>query len=119
MLSENEKFVIKEVYQSIRAMETLTTLCDGYGGRFAGTEENNMSAEYILGLFEENEFDDPHLERFTFPGCKVGDSSLTIKGSNSNIQTLTLPMTPTGAIARARSVSLLRSLVIMEVKTTR
>ena len=98
MLSEAEKQVQKEAYQSTRAHETLTTLCDEFGGRFAGTEENDQAAEYILGLFEENGFDNPHLERFTFQGCSVGDSSLTIKSTNRNIPTLTLPMTPSGPV---------------------
>jgi hypothetical protein len=98
MLSETERHVLREAYQSRRAMDNLITLCDEYDGRFAGSEENNEAAEYILGLFEEYGFDDPHLEHFTFPGCRVGESSLTIKGSNRDIQTLTLPMTPSGAI---------------------
>lgn len=98
MLSEAERSVVKEAYESRRAMDTLITLCDEYGGRFAGTDENNQAAEYILGLFEENGFHDPHLEPFTFPGCRVGESSLTIKGSNRSIQTLTLPMTSSGTV---------------------
>jgi aminopeptidase YwaD len=98
MLTEAERSVIKEAYQSRRAMETLATLCDDYGGRFAGTDENNQAAEYLLGLFEENGFDDPHIESFTFLGCRVGESSLSIKGSNRAIQTLTLPMTPSASV---------------------
>ena len=98
MLSETEKKVVKEAYNSTRAMTTLTTLCDEYGGRFAGSEENKRAAEYILGLFEENEFNDPHLEEFTFMGCEVEESSLTIKGTNRKLETLTLPMTPSGSI---------------------
>jgi Iap family predicted aminopeptidase len=98
MLSDSERIVLKEAYQSKQTLETLTTLCDDYGGRFAGTEENNLAAEYILGLFEENGFNAPHLEHFTFPGCRVGESSLTIKGSDRIIQTLTLPMTPSGFV---------------------
>ena len=53
MLNETEKKTLKEAYKSTRAMETLTTLCDEYGGRFAGTEENREAAEYILGIYEE------------------------------------------------------------------
>ena len=98
MLNDSERHVLKEAYSSRRAMDNLTILCDEYGGRFAGSEENKQAAEYILGLFEEYGFNEPHLERFTFPGCRVGVSSLTIKGSNRCIQTLTLPMTPSGEV---------------------
>ena len=34
-------------------MRNLTVLCDEYGGRFAGTPENQSAAEYLLGKFEE------------------------------------------------------------------
>jgi hypothetical protein len=94
MLSKTEKIVLKEAYRSDKAMETLITLCDDYGGRFAGTEENQMAAEYILSLYEDYNFNNPHLEHFSFPGCKVGESSLIIKGTNRAIETLSLPMAP-------------------------
>jgi hypothetical protein len=97
MLNEAERCILKEAYSSGRAMDNLTTLCDEYGGRFAGSDENR-AAEYVLSLYEEYGFDDPHLEQFSFPGCRVGESSLTIKGSNRWIQTLTLPMTPSGVV---------------------
>jgi len=39
------------------------------------------------------------LEAFTFMGCRVGDSSLAIKGAvPKHVQTLTLPMTPSGTV---------------------
>jgi Iap family predicted aminopeptidase len=98
MLSKTEKTVLKEAYKSDKAMETLITLCDEYGGRFAGTEENKMAAEYILSLYEDYNFNNPLLEHFSFPGCKVGESSLIIKGTNRAIETLSLPMTANGTI---------------------
>jgi Iap family predicted aminopeptidase len=99
MLSKEEKVITKEVYSSKRCLENLTTLCDDYGGRFAGTEECNAAAEYILGLYEDYGLSDPHLEPFKFMGCRVGNSSLTIKGPvPKQVQTLTLPMTPSGTV---------------------
>jgi Iap family predicted aminopeptidase len=98
MLSKVERKVLDEAYRSSKAYDDLVTLCDKYGGRFAGSEENKEAAEYILGLYEDNGFDNPHLETFTFKGCKVGDSSLVIKGSRLTIETLTLPMTRTGTV---------------------
>ena len=98
MLSKVERRILDEAYNSTKAYEDLITLCDSYGGRFAGSEENKEAAEYILGLFEDNGFDNPHLEKFIFKGCQVGDSSLEIKGSSQGINTLTLPMTTTGTV---------------------
>lgn len=98
MLTPIERKIQEEAYSSKKAMKNLTTLCDEYGGRFAGTQENMDSAEYLLGLFEEYQFNDPHLEHFTFKGCTVGESGLKVLGSGRIISTLTLPMTPSGIV---------------------
>lgn len=97
MLDASERKVLGEAYSSEKAMKNLTTLCDTYGGRFAGSKENREAAEYILGLYEDYGFNDPHLESFRFMGCKVGESSLKIRNHSANIKTLTLPMTPNGS----------------------
>lgn len=99
MLSKEEMVIRREAYSGRSSLDNLTTLCDDYGGRFAGTEECDAAAEFILGLYEDYGFSDPHLESFTFMGCRVGDSSLAIKGSGPKVvQTLTLPMTPSGTV---------------------
>jgi len=93
-----EKKIIGEAYTSTRPLENLTILCDDYGGRFAGTEENREAAEYILGVYEEYGLSDPHLEPFTFQGCEVGESSFRVRGpTTKDVPTLTLPMTPGGS----------------------
>ena len=90
--------MLREAYSSEKALVNLTELCDTYGGRFAGSKENRDSAEFILGLYEDYGFNDPHLESFRFMGCQVGESSLKIRNHPSNIKTLTLPMTPEGSV---------------------
>jgi len=98
MLNEAERRIIGEAYTSTRPLENLTTLCDDYGGRFAGSEENREAAEYILGVYEEYDLGEPHLEPFTFQGCEVGESSLRVRGPTvKDVPTLTLPMTPSGS----------------------
>jgi aminopeptidase YwaD len=97
MLDTAERKVLGEAYSSEKAMDNLTTLCDTFGGRFAGSRENRESAEYILGLFEDFGFNDPHLESFRFMGCQVGESSLDIRNHSAKIKVLTLPMTPSGS----------------------
>ena len=54
MLSKVEQKVLDKAYSSNKAYDDLVTLCDRYGGRFAGSEENREAAEYILGLYEDN-----------------------------------------------------------------
>jgi hypothetical protein len=96
-LSDVERRILGEAYSSSEAMENLTILCDDFGGRFAGTQENREAAEFILGRFEEYEFEYPHLETFRFPGCEVGPSVLQIvEPIRKSIPCLTLPMTASG-----------------------
>jgi len=97
MLGNTERKVLGEAYSSNKALDDLTTLCDTYGGRFAGSKENREATEYIVGLYEENGLNDPHLEPFRFKGCQVGESSLEVKNHPTRINTLTLPMTPSGS----------------------
>ncbi len=52
-LSGVERRILGEAYSGSEAMRNLTVLCDEYGGRFAGTPENQSAAEYLLGKFED------------------------------------------------------------------
>ena len=92
-----EKRVLKEIYSNFEAIKNLELLCDDFGGRFSGTEENKAAADFMLRKFEEYGFETPHLESFTFKGCTVGKSSLEITDPvKRNIPCLTLPMTTSG-----------------------
>jgi hypothetical protein len=96
-LSGVERRILGEVYSTSEAMTNLTVLCDDFGGRLAGTEENKAAAEFILGRFEEYGFEDPHLESFRFQGCEVGPSRLeVVEPVRKSIPCLTLPMTASG-----------------------
>jgi len=92
-LSDVERKLLGEIYSSSEAMDNLTVLCDEYGGRFVGTPENRAAAEFTLSKFEKYEFENPHLEAFKTPGCKVISSSLEIVKPKKKISCLTLPMT--------------------------
>jgi hypothetical protein len=96
-LDDVERRILGEAHSSSEAMETLTALCDDYGGRFAGTPENRAAAEFLLGRFEECGFEAPHLETFKFMGCEVGPSKLQIlEPIGKEVPCLTLPMTAPG-----------------------
>lgn len=97
-LSSAENKILGEIYSSSKAMDNLTVLCDEYGGRFVGTPENRNAAEFLLSKFEEYEFENPHLEEFKTPACKVKYSSLEIAKPEKKIPCLTLPMTASGEI---------------------
>ena len=95
-LSKSESKILGEIYSSSEAMDNLTVLCDEFGGRFVGTPENRAAAEFVLGKFEEYGFENPHLEAFKTPGCRVGSSSLEIVKPVQEVPCLTLPMTASG-----------------------
>jgi hypothetical protein len=103
-LSEVERRILGEAYSSSEAMVNLSVLCADFGGRFAGSPENEAAAEFILGLFEKYGFDDPHIEPFSFTGCEVGPSTLrVVEPIEKTIPCLTLPMTEPG-VAEAELV---------------
>jgi hypothetical protein len=96
-LTDVERRIIGEIYSSYEAIDNLTVLCDEYGGRLAGSPENNGAAEFILSKYEEYGFDDPHLETFTFPGDDVISSKLEIvEPVKKTVSCLTLPSTVSG-----------------------
>jgi hypothetical protein len=98
-LSDVERRILGDAYSSSEAMRNLTVMCDEYGGRFSGTPENRGAADFLLGKFEEYGFEDPHLESFTFNGCKVGTSTLEIiEPIRRIVSCLTLPMTGSGDV---------------------
>ncbi|MFQ6053122.1 MAG: M28 family peptidase [Candidatus Bathyarchaeia archaeon] len=96
---EVEKRILGEVYSSAEPMENLTVLCDDFGGRFAGTPENRRAAEFILGKFEEYGLENPRLEAFTFPGCEVISSKLSVvEPVEREVPCIALPMTVSGEV---------------------
>ncbi len=97
-ISDVEKAILGEIYSSSEAMRNLTILCDEYGGRLAGSEENRGAAEFILGKYEEYGFENPHLESFKFPGDDVVSSELELLEPKKTVPCLTLPSTVTGEV---------------------
>ena len=98
-LSNIEKNIIGDIRSSSEAMDNLIVLCDEYGGRLAGSEENRKAAEFLLGKFKEYEFEDPHLESFKFPGSEVISGKLEmLEPLRKDIPCICLPMTVTGQV---------------------
>jgi len=98
-LGEAEERILGEVYSSSEPLENLEILCDEFGGRLAGSRENRLAAEFILGKYEEYGFEDPHIESFAFPGCEVGSSRLEIiEPVGKKVSCLTLPRTASGGV---------------------
>ncbi len=98
-LSDIEKKIIGDIRASSEALDNLIVLCDEFGGRLAGSEENRKAAEFILGKFKEYGFENPHLESFKFPGSEVISGKLEIVDPvKKEIPCICLPMTVTGEV---------------------
>jgi hypothetical protein len=98
-LSDIEKKIIGDIRSSSEALDNLIVLCDEFGGRLAGSEENRKAAKFILGKFKEYGFENPHLESFKFPGSEVISGKLEMLSPvKKEIPCICLPMTVTGDV---------------------
>jgi len=78
MVSDIEKDVLGEIWASNEAYETLIHLCDEFGSRFAGTEGEKPSAEYIASKLIEYGLEKVALDDFLYVGWKRGEAKLEL-----------------------------------------
>jgi len=78
MTSEIEKDVLGEIWSSNEAYENLIHLCDEFGSRFAGTEGEKPSAEYIASKLKEYGLDNVSLDDFLYVGWKRGEAKMEL-----------------------------------------
>jgi Iap family predicted aminopeptidase len=98
-ISKIEKAIIGEIQGSSEAMDNLIVLCDEFGGRLAGSENNKGAAEFILSKYEEYGFENPHLESFKFPGTEAILGRLEIVDPvKREIPCICLPRTVSGDV---------------------
>jgi len=78
MTSEIEKDVLGEIWSSNEAYETLIHLCDEFGSRFAGTEGEKPSAEFIASKLNVYGLDNVSLDDFLYVGWRRGEAKLEL-----------------------------------------
>jgi len=76
MASELEKKVLGEIWSSNEAYDNLVHMCDEYGSRFAGTEGERPSAEFMAEKLEEYGLENVALDDFKYVGWKRGPARL-------------------------------------------
>jgi len=76
MASELEKKVLGEIWASNEAYDNLVHMCDEYGSRFAGTDGERPSAEYMAKKLEEYGLENVALDEFKYVGWKRGPARL-------------------------------------------
>ena len=92
---EVEQRIVGDCYTSREVMETLITLCDGFGSRFGGTEGERKAAEWLRAKMEEYRLQEAQLEPVSYIGWVRGEAKLEIVSPIQKvIPCISLPHSP-------------------------
>lgn len=87
--------MVGDIYTSNEALHNLLALCDGLGGRFAGSAEEKLASEYIVERFSEYGLPLVEQEAVTYTGWRRGDAQLEIVDPlQQAMPCITLPHSP-------------------------
>jgi len=67
-----EKQLIGELTTSREAWSNLVVLCDQFGSRFGGTEDEKGARDFLLSKMQQYSLDNPHTEEFSYTGWVRG-----------------------------------------------
>ena len=101
--SKIETEVLGDIWISNEAYENLTVLCDEFGSRFAGTEGEKPSAEFMAEKLQGYGLENVALDDFKYTGWERGEAKLEVLTPRREIlyaQSLAL-CPPTPPISRA------------------
>lgn len=92
---EIDRLIVGDVYTSTAVMDTLTTLCDGFGSRFGGTTGEQEAVAFMQRILTEYGLQNVHAEPVQYIGWRRGDVSLTVTEPVTRpIPAITLPHSP-------------------------
>ncbi len=96
MLEEVEKKIISEGYSSRKAYNLLENLCENFGARFAGSEEEREAADFLADKMKDYGLQNVDMQGFTYEGWERGESCLKIitEESEDNFDCIGLPYSP-------------------------
>lgn len=77
-IGQIEREAVGSIWTQSRAMEHLIALCDGFGGRFAGSSLELQAGDYLLQHLQALGLDHVHAEPFHYLGWERGPSSLAL-----------------------------------------
>jgi Zn-dependent M28 family amino/carboxypeptidase len=87
--------MVGDCYTSREVMDTLITLCDGFGSRFGGTEGERKAAEFLKARMQGYGLKNVHLEPVEYTGWIRGDAKLKIVSPIQKvIPCISLPHSP-------------------------
>ncbi len=87
--------IIGDTYTSTETLDNLTILCDDFGARFGGSDEEHQAAEFMAAKFKEYGLHNVHLEPVEFTGWTRGQARLEIiEPIQKTLPCITLPHSP-------------------------
>jgi Zn-dependent M28 family amino/carboxypeptidase len=94
-----EQRMVGDCYTSREVMDTLITLCDGFGSRFGGTQGERRAAEYLRAKMDAYGLKDAHLEPVEYVGWVRGEVKLEIVSPiEREIPCISLPHSPAASL---------------------
>lgn len=88
-----------DIYTSPEVMLNLEILCDDFGSRWGGSEEEGRAAEFLRQRFEAYGLSDARLEPFEYVGWVRGPATLRIVSPiERTLPCFSLPMCPAAAV---------------------
>lgn len=95
MTNNVEKLTLGDIWTSNEAYTNLTYLCDEFGSRFAGTEGEKPSTDFMVKKLKEYGFENVCLEAFKYTGWNRGIAQLELlKPKKKKLYTQSLALCP-------------------------
>ncbi len=92
---EIDRLIVGDIYTSDEALENLLVLCDRLNGRFAGSEEEALAADFIEEKLSAYGLPVVKRERVQYTGWQRGQASLKIvEPLERSLSCITLPHSP-------------------------
>ena len=92
---QTDRYIVGDIYTSSELTDNLGILCDEFGSRFAGSEDERRSAEFMKAKLEAYGLKKVALEAVQYNGWQRGDVQLNIVSPiQKSIPCITLPHSP-------------------------
>lgn len=92
---QTDREMVGDIYTSNELMDNLSVLCDEFGARFAGSQEEGQAADFMKAKLEAYGLENVTLEAVQYGGWQRGDVQLKIVSPiEMSIPCITLPHSP-------------------------
>ncbi len=92
---KTDRKIVGDIYTSSEAMDNLIVLCDEFGARFAGSQEEQLASEFMKAKMESYGLQNVTLEAVEYHGWQRGTVHLNLVSPiEKQIPCITLPHSP-------------------------